>query len=126
MPTFASTNCTGKLVKASTKSSVKFDKTLFQRLLVVSQTRDINMEHVLSFELNGVPLSITHASGEMRKTCKSKLLQELEINEKIVVLEILAHNTCAIIDLLGTVQRVSTINCLNFGDISIELYNNVK
>ena len=125
-PTFSSTNCTGKLVKASTKSSVKFDKTLFQRLLVVSQTRDINMEHVLSFELNGVPLSITHASGEMRKTCKSKLLQELEINEKIVVLEILAHNTCVIIDLLGTVQRVSTINCVNFGDICIKLYNNVK
>ena len=53
-PTFSSTNCTGKLVKASTKSSVKFDETLFQRLLVVSQTRDINMEHVLSVELNDV------------------------------------------------------------------------
>ena len=126
LSTFASTNCTGKLVKASTKSSVKFDKTLFQRLLVVSQTRDINMEHVLSFELNDVPLSITHASGEMRKTCKSKLLQELEVNEKIVALEISAHNTCVIIDLLGTVQRVSTINCVNFGDICIKLYNNVK
>ena len=48
-----------------------------------------------------VPLSITHASGEMRKTCKSKLLQKLEVNEKIVALEISAHNTCVIIDLLG-------------------------
>ena len=46
LPTFASTNYTGKLVKATTKYSVKFDKTLFQRLLVVSQTRDINKEHV--------------------------------------------------------------------------------
>ena len=93
LPTFASNNCTGKLVKANIKSSVKFDKTLFQRLLVVSQTRNINMEHVLSFELNDVPLSKTHASGEMRKTCKSKLLHELEVNEKIVALEISAHNT---------------------------------
>ena len=84
LPTFASTNYTGKLVKPSTKSLVKFDKTLLQRLLVVSQTRDINVEHVLSFELNGVPLSITHASGEMRKTCKSKLLQELEVMKKLL------------------------------------------
>ena len=122
LPTFASTNCTGKLVKASTKSSVKFDKTLFQRLLVVSQTRDINMEHVLSFELNYVTLSITHASGEMRKTCKSKLLQEFEVIEKVIALEISAHNTCVIIDLLVTVQRVSTINCVNFGDTCIKLY----
>ena len=126
MPTSASTNCTGKLVKTSTKSSVKFDKTLFQRLLVVSKTRDINMKHVLSFELNDVPLSITHASGEMCKTCKNKLLQELEVNEKIVALEILVHNTCVVIDLLGTVQRVSTINCVNLGNICIKLYNNVK
>ena len=126
LPILASTNCTGKLVKASTKSLVKFDKTLFQRLLIVSQTRDINMEHVLSFELNDVPLSITHTSGEICKTCKSKLLQEFEVNEKIVALEISAHNTCVIIDLLGTVQRVSTINCVNFGDICIKLYNNVK
>ena len=121
LSTFTSTNCTGKLVTASTKSSVKFDKTLFQRLLIVSQARDINMEHVLSFQLNDVPLSITHASGEMRKTCKSKLLQVLEVNEKIVALEISAHNTCVIIDLLGTVQRVFTINYVNFGNICIKL-----
>ena len=69
-----------------------------------------------------VPLSITHARGEMRKTCK--FLQELEVNEKIVALERSAHNTCVIIDLLGTVQRVSTINCVNFGNICIKLYNN--
>ena len=69
-----------------------------------------------------VPLSITHASGEMRKTCK--FLQELEVNEKIVALERSAHNTCVIIDLLGTGQRVSTINCVNFGNICIKLYNN--
>ena len=60
------------------------------------------------------------------KTCKSKLLQELEVNEKIVAFEISAHNTCVIIDLLGTVQRVSTINCVNFSDICIKLYNNLK
>ena len=50
----------------------------------------------------------------MRKTCKSKLLQELELNEKIVTLEILAHNTCVIIDLKGTIQRVSTITLAIF------------
>ena len=42
------------------------------------------MEHV--FELNSVPLSVAHFNGDMRKICKSKLLQELEMDKILVPL----------------------------------------
>ena len=84
LPTFNSTKNIGKTTSKNSKFTIQIDQNLFQRLLVVSQTRSIDMEHVLSFELNAVPLSITHFDGEMRKTCKSKILHELEMDEKIV------------------------------------------
>ena len=57
--------------------SLKIDKQLFQRFLVLSKSRDINLQYVLSHELSPIPLSICYLSGDIRKTQKSTLLKEL-------------------------------------------------
>ena len=59
---------------------MKYDKDLFQRFLVVSRSREIDLHDVLSYELSPVPLSIAHLNGSTRKTAKSNLLKELMID----------------------------------------------
>ena len=62
---------------------IKYDKDLFQRFLVVSRSREIDLQDVLSCELSPVPLSIAHLEGSMRKTAKNNLLKELMIDISI-------------------------------------------
>ena len=56
---------------------IKYDKDLFQRFLVVSRSREIDLQDVLSYELSPVPLSIAHLNG----SCD--LLKELMIDTNI-------------------------------------------
>ena len=81
LPTFNNLKNVGKSFSKNSKVTIQIDKNSFQRLLVVSQTRIIDMKHVSNFELNPVLLSIVDFNGEMRKTCTSNLLQELEIDK---------------------------------------------
>ena len=62
---------------------IKYDKDLLQRFLVVSRSREIDLQDVLSYELSPVPLSIAHLKGSTRKTAKSNLLKELIIDINI-------------------------------------------
>ena len=62
---------------------IKYDKDLFQRFLVVSRSREIDLQDVLSYELSPVPLSVAHLNGSTRKTAKSNLLKELIIDINI-------------------------------------------
>ena len=65
------------------KKVIKYDKDLFQRFLVVSRSREIDLQDALSCELSPVPLSIAHLNGSMRKTAKSNSLKELMIDINI-------------------------------------------
>ena len=48
------------------------------RSIVVSQTREVDLETLFGYELSFVPLSLFNPDGTMRKCCKSDLLKELE------------------------------------------------
>ena len=100
-------------------SSIKVDKELFQKFLVISKSRDIDLEHVLSYELSPVPLSITCMNGEMRKTTKSLLLKELAVDVKEIYDLPIEHlyNSCVVIDLMGIVQSIKAGDSKTFGDL---------
>ena len=83
-PTFETLNKVMTVPISKDKNKViKYDKDLFQRFLVVSRSREIDLQDVLSYGLSPVPLSIAHLNGSMRKTAKSNLLKELMIDIKI-------------------------------------------
>ena len=83
-PTFETLNKVMTVPISKDKEKViKYDKDLFQRFLVVSRSREIDLQDVLSYELSPVPLSMTHLNGSMRKTAKSNLLKELMIDISI-------------------------------------------
>ena len=60
--------------------NVKSEPDLFQRLIVVAQTRKINLQNILSQELTPVPSSIAHGDGSLNKAVKSRLLHGLLVN----------------------------------------------
>ena len=75
--------------------------------------------------LSSVPLSITYPNGDMRKTAKSNLLKELEMESGSVthISKDINNKTCYIIDLMGIVQLVKKGDCKNFGDLCLKLTN---
>ena len=57
---------------------VSMSHDLFGSILYHALQAEVDMEQILRYLLTPVPLSISHVSGTMQKTPKSKLLQELE------------------------------------------------
>ena len=79
-PTFETLNKVMTVPISRDKGKViKYDKDLFQRFLVVSRSREIDLKDVLSYQLS----SVLHLNGNMRETAKSNLLKELIIDINI-------------------------------------------
>ena len=77
-------------------------------MLIAANKRDFNLRAVLKYELSPVPLAIAHFNGEMRETCKSSLLKELEFNTEAAANIQTVQSDCAyIIDLMAVVQSTS-------------------
>ena len=47
--------------------SLKTDKQLFQSFLVMSKSRDIDLQYVLSHDVSPIPLYIYYLNGDVRK-----------------------------------------------------------
>lgn len=81
---------------------VQADRNLFGRLLVVAQTREMNMKDVLSHELGPLPWSLSTVSGGLTKTDKSSLAKLLEADE--VLLSDVPSVSACIIDAMAMIQ----------------------
>ena len=64
--------------------TVNTDRSLFARLLIASQTRDIDLREVLRYELSAVPYAVAHTYGMLRKSTKSTLMTVLEGNVQVL------------------------------------------
>ena len=99
---------------------IRYDKDLFERFLVVSRSREIDLQVMLSYELSPVLLSKVHLNGSMRKTAKSNLLKEL-----MIVINIPDHlpdhdlsSTIYLIDFIVLVQSTEKGESKTFGDFA--------
>ena len=90
--------------KNETVTTLEGLQNLFSRLITVSTTRKIDLKSVLSYELSAVPLSLFHVTGEMRKTAKSKLLQELKVKEHSLPSLEFSECSATIVDFMAVVQ----------------------
>ena len=64
--------------------TVSADRDLFERLLIATNTREINLKEVLSQGLSLVPFALAHQSCSHRKTTKNVLA-------KMVLVKLLPH-----------------------------------
>ena len=112
-------------VKSSDKLvTVNADRDLFGRLLIVSNTRQISLKDVLSFELSPVPYSLANTDGSLRKGTKSVLCSLLEKDVNVVQqLTALPNPTVVIIDGMAIIQMSKSAGTSTFGDLSEKYYN---
>lgn len=90
------------------------DRSLFARLLVVSRSRQINLEEILTYPLSNVSLPLATADGNMAATQKAQLLHVVEADCKDFLLDSIAHHSSALI-----VDAMAMIQCIPAGAIPV-------
>ena len=66
------------------KYILKADSKVFHQMLVIAQTRKLDMRDVLKYSLGPIPWSIATADGMLLKSVKSKLVPAIETESDIV------------------------------------------
>lgn len=96
-----------KAVKVSGREViVRADSHLFARMLVVAQTREMELKEVLTYELGPMPWSLATVDGGLVKTAKAKLLALLE--DGVAPAEQIPPNAAWMIDAMAVLQGIST------------------
>ena len=90
------------------------------RHIIVSQTRNIDLETLFDYLLSAVPLSLLNPDGTMRKSCKSDLLKEIERDLANENLEDNEKITLTLIDFMVLTHMICTeaSKCKTFGELS--------
>ena len=96
---------------------------MFGKLLIVSNTRQICLKEVLSFELSPVPYSPANADGSLRKEAKSVLCSLLEKDVNVQRLTASPNPTVVIIDGMAVIQISKSAGASTFGELSEKYYN---
>ena len=121
--TFASLRKRVSKAKGDKVTSINADRAFFSRLLIIANTRTLNLKEVFEYELSAVPYSIAYPDGSLRKGTKSKLLLELE--KETVVSENLSSSeeqeTTWVIDGMAMLQMVKFSSCTRFGELNDKL-----
>ena len=60
-----------------------YDIKVFQKLAITAMSRTVDLTDIITYELGPVPLSLAKSNGNMNKTAKSKLMQELEVDSSV-------------------------------------------
>ena len=78
LKTFKSASMKRSVVVAGKEEILKADRNIFARLTVIAQTRELDMQNVLQYELGLILWSIEATDGTVAKTAKSMIVQVLE------------------------------------------------
>ena len=105
-----------KIVKTKTENTMlKADRNLFAQMILIAQTRELNMKDVLKHPLGPIPWALAAEDGAMRKTTKSSLSKE--IMKDVQPAEELGENKACIIDGMALLQKVNG-NQKTFAELS--------
>lgn len=94
---------------------LKADRSLFGRIIVMTQARSLRMEDIFCHRLGPLPWVLSTPEGLLRKTNKASLATVLQIN--VTTVEKLPENFASVVDGMGFVQRV-TGDQATFGNIA--------
>ena len=108
--------------KDSKAYSIKADRDLFSRLVVIARRREIDLENIFTYELASVPFSLAKLDGSLNKTAKSKLLQELECHgSNYPSLPSKEKPTSWIIDGMTLLQMLGHGKAATFGELASKI-----
>ena len=108
-----------KQVKTNERSIIlKADRSLFGRIIVIAQGRNLQMDYILSHPLGPLPWALSSPDGLLRKTNKASLASLLQKN--VQASEEVPPNAAAVIDGMSLVQRVKG-DQMTFRDVAISV-----
>ena len=84
------------------------DRKFFGQMILVAESRSVNMKDVLAHPLGPLPRALANSDGSLRKTNKAALATELEKN--VPPAEAIRTQSTCNIDWMGPVQRVNGNN----------------
>ncbi|CAC5360780.1 unnamed protein product [Mytilus coruscus] len=105
--TFSTKEIKGKQLMADKNNTLKADRNLFGRLLVIAQTRQLDMREVLQFELGPLPWSLANVDGTPVKTNKSVLAGLLE--KGVEQMQAIPEESMWIFDGMAVIQSITRI-----------------
>ena len=104
LKTFSET-CKMKRVRSNGRDIMLRATTgLFGNILMMAQTRQLDMKEILKFPLGPLPWSLATADGLPRKTAKSTLSKELQKN--VPASEFISLSSACIVDGMAIVHKV--------------------
>lgn len=104
--------------------TLKYDRNLFARLLVIGQTRKVNLHEVLKYSLGPVSFPLANTDGSMNKPNKSALLQLLESKSDNCLTETVPPNGALLIDGMALLQALGKIPS-TFGEVGNLILSNI-
>ena len=94
---------------------LKADCDLFAKMILIAQTRDLDMKEILKHRLGQIPWALATPEGTQRKTMKSSLSKKLR--KDLTPVESIPENSACIIDGMALVQKIDANN-MTFADVS--------
>ena len=114
LKTFADVQSKKRINIGSKTFILKADRSLFGRIIVIAQSRQLQMRDVLAHPLGPLPWTLATPQGTLRKTSKAIFAQHLQ--KKILLTEEIPEN-CTIIDGMSLVHHLCG-NPGTFGDVA--------
>jgi len=120
-------NQSKKVISKTSKNelvAVKSTKDLFAKMVLLAQSRDVNMEEVLKYSLCPYPSPLATYDGSMVKTQKSKLLQILETTSGIDSVDDIPYESCVVIDAMALLQTIKDVPN-TFEELSLNILESI-
>lgn len=108
LKTFSNVSTKTTRGKKAQEVVLKADRNLFSHMILVAESRKVNMKDVLAHPLGPLPWALSNADGSLRKTNKVALARELEKN--VSPAEDIPAPSTTIIDGMNLVQKLNDNN----------------
>ena len=106
LETFSSLTKTSRVTVKGKDVIVRADRNFFARMLVVAQSRAMDLRRVFQFSLGPLPWSLATPDGQLAKTTKSTLLNLLE--KDVAPQEEVPANAAWVVDAMALLQSISS------------------
>ncbi|CAB4012350.1 Hypothetical predicted protein [Paramuricea clavata] len=118
LKTFASMKMKKSCSVKELNLTLKADRDIFARLLVICGKREISLSDVFAFSLGPIPWSLATLDGSLTKTVKSKLLNAIENDVDDATVSALPDECVRVYDGMIIIQQLPSVCLATFGDIS--------
>ena len=105
LTTFTSMSKTTKSKVHGKEVSLKADRNLLARLVVIGRIHKVDLQELLSYSLGPVPLALCTSLGCLIKTNKATMLHSLESQPEKAIVQI-PRGGIYVVDAMATIQKV--------------------